>query len=118
MNSVVTESTQVRGPIRYRRPVRRQHSQTDAVDRLRDRIRTALTEYGHNSLRHVEIGIHEGLVQLTGPVQSYYQKQLATAAVFSVDPDSRLQLRNRIHVTTSPGGASGVGAVLRETRIT
>lgn len=100
---------------RYKRlPYRREHSQPEAMEQFRKRICEALIEFGHKSLTEVEVEVHEGFVRLTGTVRSYYHKQLATAAVFSLDHD--VQLQNRIQVTASPIMDQGA-ASLPETRI-
>lgn len=65
-------------------------------ENLRNRICRALTETGYRSLARVDVHIDEGRVRLTGSVLSFYQKQLATAAVFSVEPNVTLQ--NRLQV--------------------
>jgi len=69
-----------------------------AVDELRARVQQALLKIAGQSLRAVDVQIHEGLVRLSGQVLSYYQKQLATAAVLSVDGVEQLQ--NDLKVAT------------------
>ncbi|MFT5325017.1 MAG: osmotically-inducible protein OsmY [Planctomycetaceae bacterium] len=69
-----------------------------SVDELRRKIQQAMLQRAGQSLRAVNVQIHEGLVRLSGQVLSYYQKQLATVAVLSVDGVE--QLHNDLKVAT------------------
>lgn len=60
-------------------------AQLSAEEALTTQLREALAQRSYHGLRTVDINVHEGLVRLTGRVSSYYQKQLATAAVLSLD---------------------------------
>lgn len=55
------------------------------------RIETALAERSHLKPQNITVQVTGPLVRLTGQVGSFYEKQLATAAVQSVDGVEQLE---------------------------
>ena len=67
-----------------------------ASEQLASRIQEAFAASSQSVLRTVHVRVHEGLVQLTGQVRSYYQKQVATAVVQQIEGVE--ELRNDLRV--------------------
>lgn len=98
-----------------RLPYRKVSTAVNASERALTLIQKALRQFGSCSLRQVDVVIHEDLILLTGTVRCFYHKQLATAAVFSVDADA--QLKNRIQVVALGKQESCNRASFEQTRI-
>ena len=49
-----------------------------------ERVEFALRAAGYRPLGAIEVSVHEGAVQLTGTVPSYYMKQIAQTRAMAV----------------------------------
>lgn len=68
-----------------------QATQQQVAGALDAQVRKALASHGYQSLREVGVQVDAGLVRLTGRVNRFHHKQLATQAVLSIDGVKRLE---------------------------